>query len=339
MKKICCLLFLMVTLSFSTFAEPSEVVNGNVPETLFVNEINNILVSPNEPVVEIEGQYYVPVSPQFLSEIGIVPMWNEDGSQLTLRGSTYDKRTVEVNRDDPYLVNYKRTIEMDVCSPFVIHLKVNGKTLDLESKYSNKSAMLWYIPLTEDLVDILNWEYYDLGNYGQYLFFYDFKEEDRTAFMNHQNRLAAMAKYMTIINKRLDPNRAAYYVQLVEKTSQKYDVGANWILAIMWQESWYDETCTYINAVGMMQMLKSTGKTMGVTPDQLLDPAINIDVCVKYLTRDRAHYDGDLEKAIHAYNQGSFRVDKGTHKTWYFEEVKEKYGTIDAFIQKKVASL
>lgn len=144
---------------------------------------------------------------------------------------------------------------------------------------------------------------------------------------------------MTIINKRLDIDRAAFYVQLVEKSSQKYDVEDMWIMAIMWQESWYDESCTYINAVGMMQMLKSTGKAMGVTPEQLLDPAINIDVCVNYLTRDRKYFDGDLEKAIHAYNQGSFRVVKNTHKTWYFEEVEEKYGKITTYIQKKVAGL
>lgn len=339
MKKICCVLFLLMALSLSTFAEADEQAIGSVPESLFVNQINNVLFSPNEPIVEIEGQYYLPVSPQFLSSLGLIPMWNEEGSVLNLIGHTIENRDINLNTEDPYLVDYERRIHIDVSSPVTIHLEVNDKTLELESNYLKQDAMIWYMPLTTELVELMNWELYDLGAYGQFLFFYDFTEEDRVDFMTYQARLNAMAKYMTIINKRLDIDRAAYYVQLVLKTSQKYDVEDTWILSIMWQESWYDESCTYINAVGMMQMLKSTGKSMGVTPEQLLNPAINIEVCVKYLTRDRAHYDGDLEKAIHAYNQGSFRVDKGTHKTWYFEEVQEKYGKIDAYIQKKVASL
>ena len=339
MKKVSWLIILLFALSGVSFGQSDSVVQAVVPETLFVNQINNVLFSVDEPIISVEGQYYLPISPQFLSEMGIVPLWQGDGSAVTLQGYTLPKRALDVNKADPYLNAYQRPIDIVADSPVRVFIEVNDREMATEAIYRDRMSNVWYIPLSDELINLMAWEYYDLDNFGQFLFFYDFTESDRQAFMSYQKKINAMARYMTIINKRLDLERAAYYVQLVQKTSQKYDVEDLWILAIMWQESWYDEKCTYINAVGMMQMLKSTGKTMGVTPEQLLDPAINIEVCVKYLTRDRKHYDGDLEKAIHAYNQGSFRVDKGTHKTWYYEEVEEKYGKIGAYVQEKVASL
>lgn len=336
MKRIILLLLALFSITGSCFADVGEEVKASVPETLFVNYTNNVLFSSDEPIIQIDETYYLPIAPQFLSVSGIMPVWNEEGTQVTLSGSNIDVREVKMDRRDKYLVEYKRDITVIECTP--IEVIVKGATSDVitTSTYRNRWSEVWYVPLSEELAKQFNWEYYELDNYGDFLFLYDFNTEDKELFMAYQRKIQAMAKYMTIINKRLDINRAAFYVQLVEKTSQKYDVEEMWIMAIMWQESWYDESCTYINAVGMMQMLKSTGRSMGVTPEQLLDPAINIDVCVKYLTQDRKYFDGDFEKAIHAYNQGSFRVIKNTHKTWYFEEVKEKYGKIIAYTQKKV---
>lgn len=339
MKKILAVLLMALALLTPTFAQGEEAVEVVVPETLFVNGINNILVEPELPIVEIEGTYYIPFSPSFLSEMGMIPMWDQKGESLSIVGQSSDYRAIEKNTTDPYLKDYKRKTTIVACDPIKVVIENNGKTYETESIYRNDWSEAWYLPLTEELVEVMKWEYYNLDNFGQFLYLYNFTVEDQQAFMEYQREINAMAKYMTIINKRLAYDRAAYYVQLVEKTSQKYEVEDRWILAIMWQESWYDESCTYINAVGMMQMLESTGRTMGVTREQLLNPAINIEVCVKYLKRDQEHYDGDLVKAIHAYNQGSFRVDKGTHKTWYYEEVAEKYGKIDKYINKKVAGL
>jgi len=343
MKKIgilLCMVMAMVLLCPKTaFAQAGELVEAVVPETIFVNQINNVLIKPDEPIIQIEATYYLPVSPTFMSVVGKIPIWNDDSSALHLAGESIDARDMQLDSSDPYLEEYKREVSVVSCNPIAVTVETANGVYETEARYRNQWSEVWYIPITTEFVEGMNWELYDLGNFGQYLFLYNFTEEDRKAFMSYQREINAMAKYMTIINKRLPLDRAAYYVQLVKKTSQKYDVEDKVILAIMWQESWYDESCTYINAVGMMQMLRSTGASMGVTPEQLLDPAINIDVCVNYLTRDRAYFDGDLEKAIHAYNQGSFRVVKNTHKTWYYEEVIEKYTKIEAYIQKKVAGL
>lgn len=336
MKRLLSLFLLLLLVTSACFSEAGEEINGLVPETLFVNYINNVLYSPDEPIIQIGETYYISIAPQFLSRVGMMPVWNEEGTQVIISGTPIDMRTVEVDKNDPHLVEYKRAIEVIECSPIEVIIKGASTDYVTTSIYRNRWSEVWYIPLNKALANQLNWEYYTQDNYGDYLFFYDFDETDKEVFMSYQRKVEAMAEYMTIINKQLNRDRAAYYVQLVEKTSQKYDVEDMWIMAIMWQESWYDENCTYKNAIGMMQMLASTGKNMGVTREQLLDPNINIDVCVKYLAQDRAYFDGDFEKAIHAYNQGSFRVVKNTHKTWYFKEVKEKYGKITTYIQARV---
>ncbi len=43
-------------------------------------------------------------------------------------------------------------------------------------------------------------------------------------------------------------------------------------------------------------------------------------------------FDNNLDLATLAYNQGPVRVQKGTYRTWYLEEVKEKYAVIENWL-------
>lgn len=62
-------------------------------------------------------------------------------------------------------------------------------------------------------------------------------------------------------------------------------------------------------AVGLMQVLPSTGEHYGVASlDQLNDPHVNLDVGCRYLGRLIKDFDGDLERAVAAYNAGPATV-------------------------------
>lgn len=62
-------------------------------------------------------------------------------------------------------------------------------------------------------------------------------------------------------------------------------------------------------AVGLMQVLPSTGEHFGVASlDQLNDPHVNLDVGCRYLGRLIKDFDGDLERAVAAYNAGPATV-------------------------------
>jgi len=87
------------------FADSVDLISGiegTVPETLFVNGINNVLFSPDEPIVFIDEAYYLPVSPQFLSRVGLVPVWDEAGRMITLMGMPTGSRLVEKDKSDRY---------------------------------------------------------------------------------------------------------------------------------------------------------------------------------------------------------------------------------------------
>ena len=59
-------------------------------------------------------------------------------------------------------------------------------------------------------------------------------------------------------------------------------------------------------AVGLMQILPSTGELYGVA--DLHEPHVNLDVGCRYLGRLLRDFDGDLERAVAAYNAGPATV-------------------------------
>ncbi len=61
-------------------------------------------------------------------------------------------------------------------------------------------------------------------------------------------------------------------------------------------------------AVGLMQVLPSTAEAYGAS--DLFDPYVNLDVGSRHLRRLLDDYDGDLERALAAYNAGAAAVER-----------------------------
>jgi len=103
------------------------------------------------------------------------------------------------------------------------------------------------------------------------------------------------------------------YLPLVEAAAAKYNVPVPLILGHIKQESSFNPKAyraePQINdgSTGLMQVLLNTAKSMdpGATVEKLYDPAYNIDIGTKYISKNIQRYPGDIKSAIAAYNAGS----------------------------------
>jgi soluble lytic murein transglycosylase-like protein len=99
------------------------------------------------------------------------------------------------------------------------------------------------------------------------------------------------------------------YSHVMEEAAKRYDVDPDLIKAVVHQESVEDPNAVSgKNAHGLMQLRPSTAKQYGV--NNINDPEENVDAGTHYLADLIKRYDGDIPKALAAYNAGPEAVEK-----------------------------
>lgn len=98
------------------------------------------------------------------------------------------------------------------------------------------------------------------------------------------------------------------YRAKVMELSARFDLSPTLIEALVWQESrWRQGAVSPKGAQGLAQLMPGTARELGVDPS---DPFANLEGGARYLRQQIDRFDGDLEKALAAYNAGPGRVEK-----------------------------
>ena len=97
--------------------------------------------------------------------------------------------------------------------------------------------------------------------------------------------------------------------QLVQETAHKHNVDPALVSAVISTESnWNTSAISRKGALGLMQLIPQTAQRFGVY--NAFDPTQNVEAGVTYLSSLLDRYNGDLPKALAAYNAGPRAVDR-----------------------------
>lgn len=115
--------------------------------------------------------------------------------------------------------------------------------------------------------------------------------------------------------RQADPAQAApaeaaplEVARAIEDSAQRHAVSAPLAQAVAWQESRFrQDAVSPKGALGVMQLMPQTARRLGVDAADLRG---NIDGGVAYLSQMLARFEGDLPRALAAYNAGPEAVQR-----------------------------
>jgi soluble lytic murein transglycosylase-like protein len=97
--------------------------------------------------------------------------------------------------------------------------------------------------------------------------------------------------------------------EMVRDTSQRHGLSQELLNAVMQVESGGDpQAVSRSGARGLMQLMPQTATMLGVSDS--FNPSMNLDGGARYLRSLLDRYDGDLDRALGAYNAGPGAVDR-----------------------------
>jgi soluble lytic murein transglycosylase-like protein len=100
----------------------------------------------------------------------------------------------------------------------------------------------------------------------------------------------------------------AEVAQAIQDSAQRHAVSAPLAQAVAWQESrFHQDAVSPKGARGVMQLMPETARRLGVDAADLHG---NIDGGVAYLSQMLARFEGDLPRALAAYNAGPEAVQR-----------------------------
>ncbi|MBE6021423.1 MAG: lytic transglycosylase domain-containing protein [Clostridiales bacterium] len=326
-------LVLMMFLSTAvvTYAGSNIQVN-TLNREIVVNGVNVVNYCTDYPYFEYESTFYAPLAEENCNILGL-SIVREEPNSIVLKEIT----PIQVNYQSTEAKDSNLTLSAAISEKTVEILKSNGTggydTTVLTSEITQGKPILEYngvvyIPLTEKVIDVaLQWgKMYD-DYTGLYLG--TLASRDNTVEINEDESAynKALAEYIMSCNPSYTLESATDLVFVIKKYADLYGVDEKLVMAMIQTESTFKNVTSSGGAIGMMQIMGSTGRAYGLSKADLLDVEKNIKFGTEYISRHIATF-GTVEKALVAYNQGGAAVNRGKTSSRYSNLVLSRYDAI-----------
>lgn len=136
-----------------------------------------------------------------------------------------------------------------------------------------------------------------------------FEYQDNGEVLRHITERTERAVERGIERRSLNPAHRKY-IPDIAAAAIRNQVPPELVLAVIQQESNWDIEAFSGEAHGLMQLTPGTAERFGLSIGAIYSPIENIEVGTKYLGWLIRRYDGNLLKAVAAYNAGEGAVDR-----------------------------
>lgn len=126
--------------------------------------------------------------------------------------------------------------------------------------------------------------------------------------VTHLTNIPPQREDVKVIPERQSNNKYAYYQQIINDLSRKYDIDPSLVMAVIEVESnWDTMAVSRRGAMGLMQLMPSTISALDIKDP--FNPEENIEGGIRYLRYLLDKFDGDLRLSLAAYNAGPKTIE------------------------------
>ena len=347
-------LFSMTILLFSSVTIYAEYFENSVQGDFFTK---NIIINGEEitnynlqySIVLYDDTLYIPLTTEMCEIYGLDAKMDWESHTLKLQNVETTKKNISENwmKNDarpltltvvPVAKVFAQTLE----DSFYIFdtLELVGPTetteeIDLAGKPLLRSGKNVYLPLRVLAGnEMFGWSIH-FSNYYGVCISTDASVPAETYFDSKEaNENKGLVNYMIRYNSSITPSYGQKLVFLFKRAGDMYGVDPKVLMAIAHTESKFNSSAvSRSGAVGMMQVMPSTAQRSGFAAEQMKDPKTAIEFCAKYIRERLDAYNGDLNRALSAYNQGATKVNRGAHSNVYANKVMSAYSGIGNYLE------